>query len=80
MYVTGEDGQEREARIVDLSASLLTVSTGGARVDLTERGMRRIKGKKPIYGPRQSAGAPVAQPVLLSRATGLGLGLRFDLR
>ena len=47
VYVTGEDGQERKASIVDLSASSLVVSTGGAQSNLTEGRVKRMRQRLP---------------------------------
>jgi hypothetical protein len=47
VYVAGEDGREREAKILDLSASSLAVSIGGARSDLGEASVNRIRQRVP---------------------------------
>jgi len=47
VYVTGEDGKERKARIIDLTASSLVISTGAGQDDLTESRVKRIRQRRP---------------------------------
>jgi len=47
VYVTGEDGQEREAKIVGLSASSPVVTMGGAQSNLTEGRVKQMRQRLP---------------------------------
>ena len=78
VYVTDDSGKsDQEARILDLTASLLTVSIGGVRLDLDESSVRRIRQRLPdsrkngaLIGSLVGAAASVAGAKALESPAG----------
>jgi hypothetical protein len=65
VYVTGAGGQEREARVLAVSSSQLTISIDGTRHELAESDVRQI---------RQSLPDPLRNGAMLGAAIGIGSG------
>jgi hypothetical protein len=66
VYIVDGTGQEQEARVLDVSSSLLAVSIDGTRRSLAERDVTRIRRRLPD-SPRNGA--------IIGAATGSGLGI-----
>jgi hypothetical protein len=71
VYVTDETGQERRARILDLSSSVLVLSVDGTRRDFSERAVRRLRQRLPdsLKNGALIGGAVVLTVAVLGRLT-----------
>ena len=70
VYVSRNNGQEQEARVLGVSPSSLAVSIGGIRRDLSEREVTRIRQRLPD---------PLWNGAVIGAAGGLGIGVTYLL-